>query len=80
MPVHRFGIGQLVRLRTNFGQSFAYSYRVTRFLPTRDSLPQYRIRSDADRHERVTTEDDLEELPDDIDRTLGRRATTATPT
>lgn len=64
MTAHRFAIGQSVRLRTKFGLSpkTAESYRVTALLPMRDNSPQYRIRSDQERHERVTTEDGIEEI------------------
>jgi hypothetical protein len=64
LPVHRFAIGQTVRLQSSFGMSVrtAELYRVTGTLPSRDNSPQYRIRSDQERHERVTTEDSLEEV------------------
>lgn len=63
-PTHRFAIGQTVRLQSSFGMSLrtAELYRVTATLPLRDCSPQYRIRSDEERHERVTTEDNLEEV------------------
>ena len=35
-------------------------FRITAKLPPRGSSPQYRIRNDEERHERVTTQDDLE--------------------
>lgn len=59
---HRFAIGQIVRLKSSFGMSLrtAELYRVTGTLPSRDNSPQYRIRSDQERHERMTTEDSLE--------------------
>jgi len=65
MTAHRFIVGQSVRLRTKFGLSPATAevYRITGRLPERNNSPQYRIRSDAERHERVATEDDLEEMP-----------------
>jgi hypothetical protein len=64
LPTHRFAIGQTVRLNSSFGMSFrtAELYHVTGTLPSRDNSPQYRIRSDQERHERVTTEDSLEEV------------------
>ena len=64
LPVHRFAIGQTVRLQSSFGMSLrtAELYRITGTLPSRDNSPQYRIRSDQERHERVTTEDSLEEV------------------
>lgn len=64
MPVHRFAIGQTVRLTTKFGLSpaAADSFRIASLLPARGNSPQYRIRSDEERHDRVATEDDLEEV------------------
>lgn len=62
---HRFVIGQAVRMRSRFGLSLstAEDYRVTAILPAReDNSLQYRIRNDDERHERVTTEDSLEEI------------------
>ena len=63
MTAHRFAVGQTVRLKGSFGMSpnAAEVYRVTGKLPARDNSPQYRIRNDEERHERVTTEDNLEE-------------------
>lgn len=62
MSPHRFAIGQSVRLRNRFGQSTttAETYRITGTLPEKDNSPQYRIRNDSERHERVMTEDSLE--------------------
>ena len=37
-------------------------FRITATLPARDNSPQYRMRNDEERHERVTTEDNLEEV------------------
>lgn len=59
---HLFRIGQIVRMKSRFGVSptTAEFYRITGTLPPRDNSPQYRIRNDGERHERVATEDDLE--------------------
>ena len=64
MPAHRFAIGQSVRLRGRFGMplDMAEVFRITATLPSRDNSPQYRMRNDEERHERVTTEDNLEEV------------------
>ncbi|WP_246226130.1 hypothetical protein [Chelativorans xinjiangense] len=64
MSSHRFAIGQYVRMRNRFGHSpdTAKIYRITATLPSRDNSPQYRIRNDDERHERMTTEDNLEEI------------------
>lgn len=61
-PTHRFHIGQTVRMRSHFGisASTAELFRITGTLPARDNSPQYRIRNDGERHERVATEDSLE--------------------
>jgi hypothetical protein len=59
---HRFAVGQIVRLRNSFGKfpRNAEIYRITGTLPPSGDSPQYRIRNDDERHERVTTEDSLE--------------------
>jgi hypothetical protein len=64
MPAHRFAIGQSVRLRGRSGMPLdtAEVFRITAILPARDNSPQYRMRNDEERHERVTTEDNLEEV------------------
>ena len=64
MPAHRFAIGQSVRLRGRFGMPLdtAETFRITATLPARDNSPQYRMRNDDERYERVTTEDNLEEI------------------
>lgn len=67
MPGHRFAVGQTVRLTNRIGlaRDTAETYRITAQLPERDTFPQYRIRSDDERHERVATEDSLEATPGD---------------
>jgi hypothetical protein len=64
MAAHRFAIGQTVRFKGSFGMSLqaAEIYRITGKLPDKDNSPQYRIRNDDERHERVTTEDSLEDI------------------
>lgn len=59
---HRFRVGQMVRMRARFGGAAgpAEFYRVVSTLPPRDNFPQYRIRAESERHERVAREDDLE--------------------
>lgn len=61
MSPHRFEIGQSVHLKNRFNQSdtTAGIYRIIATLPERDNSPQYRIRNDGERHERVTTENTL---------------------
>jgi hypothetical protein len=62
LAIHRFAVGQSVRLKSTFGlpTGTPSTYRVTAILPERNNSPQYRIRSDEERYERVTTEDNLE--------------------
>lgn len=64
ISMHLFTIGQAVRLRGNFGTFPKTSevYRVTGTLPPRGDSPQYRIRNDEERHERVATQDSLEPI------------------
>lgn len=63
-PSHRFAIGQVVRIRSRIGMAVkdAETFQVKATLPAKDGSPQYRIRSDRENHERVTTEDNLEEV------------------
>jgi hypothetical protein len=86
---HLFAVGQTVRLRSNFGMHPTRNmeiYRITRTMPPKAGSPQYRIRSDDEQHERVTTEDNLEPvretLPGDnltlIERTFGHGQRTET--
>lgn len=61
-PSHLFAIGQIVRMKgkTGLAQNMAEIYSVKSTLPIKDGSPQYRIRSDNESHDRVTTEDNLE--------------------
>jgi len=77
---HLFTMGQAVRLKGGFGGSLksADIYHITATLPPRGNSPQYRIRNEEERYERVTTQDDLEAVamqPSDsvtlIERTFG---------
>ena len=62
MREHRFSIGQSVRLPNRLGtlKTDDLVFTVTGKMPAKDRFPQYRIRSDEERHERVVTEDMLE--------------------
>ena len=64
MTTYRYTIGQIVRLKSRMGLAprTAELYRITATLPLRDNLPQYRIRNENERHERVMMEDALEEF------------------
>jgi len=61
---HLFAIGQAVRLRSGFvGPNSARIFHVTGTLPPVGDSPQYRIRSDDESYERVTTQDSLQAVP-----------------
>jgi hypothetical protein len=59
---HLYAVGQTVRLKGSFGTfpKTAEIYHITGMLPARGDSPQYRIRNDQERHERVTTQDSLD--------------------
>jgi hypothetical protein len=59
--LHLYAVGEMVRLKGGFGISADAGsvYRITGTLPARGDSPQYRIRSDDERHERVATQDTL---------------------
>ncbi len=65
---HLFAIGQTVRLKTSFATALPPSsiFHITATLPPKVNSPQYRIRNDEERHERVAIQDDLE--PVDMSR------------
>ncbi|HET7411198.1 MAG TPA: hypothetical protein VFJ18_00940 [Pararhizobium sp.] len=85
---HLFKVGQAVRLKGGFGTfpKNAEIYRITGTLPLKGGSPQYRIRNDEERHERVTDQDSLEpvgSLPSGdsatlIERTFGHGQGTET--
>jgi hypothetical protein len=64
MSVHRFAIGQSVRLknRADLSPKAAETYRIIETLPARFNTPRYRLRNDEMLQERVTTQDNLEEI------------------
>lgn len=59
---HVYAVGQAVRLKSHFGSfpKTAEIYHVTGRLPARGGSPQYRVRSEEERHERMVTQDSLE--------------------
>jgi hypothetical protein len=61
MGAHKFSVGQTVRFSPDRNQEVAArgSYKVVRLLPTEASVPQYRVKSQLDGHERVVREDQL---------------------
>ena len=64
MNVHRFDIGQSVRLKGRIGMALQTGdmFRITGRMPARNWSPQYRISDDEGRHERVAEERNLEEI------------------
>lgn len=78
---HLFRVGQKVTMKPRFGLSAKPGelFSILATLPARDNSPQYRIRSDEERHERVATEDSLEPVDEKaaadgatlIERTFG---------
>ena len=65
---HKFTIGQTVHLApSNTRSAVAGDYEVRHLMPPSDyqSEPRYRVKSLAERHERVVTESDLT-LPQEI--------------
>jgi hypothetical protein len=84
---HLFAVGQRVRLRSSFGTFPKTSeiYQIIATLPPVGNSPQYRIRNDDERHERVATQDSIEAIDisagDDrtlIERTFGHGQGTET--
>jgi hypothetical protein len=69
MREHRFSIGQSVRLPNRLGmlKTNDLVFTVTGTMPAKDRLPQYRIRSDEERHDRVVTEDMLEVIAQQLE-------------
>ncbi len=61
---HIFAVGQVVRRKGGFGPpvSRVDVFRITATLPETGGSLQYRIRSEDERHERVTVEEDLEAI------------------
>jgi hypothetical protein len=59
---HLFAVGQTVRLRNGFAHRLQASgvFRITRTLPPHGEFPQYQIRSDDERHERLAAQNELE--------------------
>ena len=57
VPSHRFAVGQAVLLTSTVGTDIARDHRfcVIATLPARDGSLQYRIRDEAENHDRVAT-------------------------
>ncbi len=60
--IHLFAVGQAVRMKVGLGGATLSSdiYHITGTLPPRGDSPQYRIRNDDERHERVITQARIE--------------------
>jgi hypothetical protein len=59
--MHKFQVGQSVALIPRvIRQAAAGTYEITRLMPENEIEPHYRIKSDAERHERVVPESELE--------------------
>lgn len=69
MREHRFFIGQSVRMPSRWGALNANGliFTVTGKMPAKDRSPQYRIRCEEERHERVVTEDMIEALAQQLE-------------
>jgi len=86
--IHLFAVGQAVRMRAGLGGATLSSdiYHITGTLPPRGGSPQYRIRNDDERHERVITQASIEPLdmsrsgcgPTLLETTFGHGARTDT--
>jgi len=62
MTMHRFAVGEAVSFSPDRGQeqnNRGEQFEIVRLLPEADNAPQYRIRSQINRHERVVREDQL---------------------
>lgn len=59
---HLYAVGDAVRLRDGYMRPFGAgdSYHIVRSLPPIGGVPQYRLRSDGENHERVITQDFIE--------------------
>lgn len=81
---HAFAVGQSVRLKDGFGSIPTGIFLITAKLPARANSPQYRISNEDERHERVTTQDELEPVGNSqsasslMERTFGHGQGTTT--
>jgi hypothetical protein len=59
--IYKFQVGQTVALiPRSIRQAAAGTYEIVRLMPENEIEPHYRIKSDAERHERVVAESELE--------------------
>lgn len=71
---HIYIIGQQVRMKSSF-QKLPKLFKITATLPPVGGDLQYRIRSDQENHERVTTQDNLEPVTEILPTNDVRSAT-----
>jgi hypothetical protein len=76
---HLYAVGEAVRLKRAPWKS-GDVYHVTARLPPIGDMPQYRIRSDDERFERVARQDDLEHVVASDGATLVEKAFGLVPT
>ena len=62
MAAHKFRVGQALHYSPVRGEDITRRgrYKVVKQLPEADKMPQYRIKSEMDGHERVVREDQIE--------------------
>jgi len=62
ISAHKFTVGQTVRFSPDRqqGSSARGRFKIVRLLPEAESVLQYRVKSQADGHERVVREDQLD--------------------
>ena len=62
MATHKFAVGQTVRFSPDRDQEPATKgelFKIVRLLPEAGGVPQYRVKSEIDGHERAVREDQL---------------------
>lgn len=59
---YKYSLGDFVcfRGRSHLVKTVPDSFEITALLPRRDGVAQYRMRSEAEKHERVVLEDEVE--------------------
>ena len=61
MATHKFSVGQVISFLPDRHQEHAKGrlFKIVRLLPEAGGVPQYRVKSEIDGHERVVREDQL---------------------
>lgn len=66
--IHRFKVGQTVDLiRTSFRPSATGGYEIISLRPVNGEVPQYRVKSRSEMHERVVSESEIVRPGGDFD-------------